>query len=332
MLIKVMIPIMFNLLQLIPLYLIICILPGIAALTVLTILALRFKNRGLIYYLISYSCFTVNTLVNLVLFYFGINISEEMSYGIFALLSFNIPFSILLHITLPLAANEITKPPGKRWIDLSLLIIAVIELIVFWTPLMMHYSRETQTIIFGPLFPFVAVIQVFFISYSVVIIIIRRSAILNLTIRRYILIMVAVIVAFLPVIGYDQFYLSGVKSIDTVPVALIFSPFFYFVLSLVTLFFGIRVMISFANLGNQNKSQFMSNNGESQGTILKNIAEQSGLSAREITIIPLMASGLGNKQIALELNISPKTVGNHIYNIYRKLNITSRFELLALLK
>jgi len=266
------------------------------------------------------------------MFYSGINISEEISYSIFALLSFNIPFSILMHIALPLSVNEVIKPPGKRWIDLSIMIIAVIQLTIYWTPLVMQYSRETQTIIFGPLFPFVSVIQVLFISYSVGIIIIRRRAIINLTIRRYILIMAAIIAAFLPVIGYDQFYLSGVKSIDTVPVAIIFSPFFYFVLSLVTLFFGIRVMISFSNQGNQKRSQFLSDNKVSQEIILQNLAERSGLSAREIVIIPLMTKGLGNKQIALELNISPKTVGNHIYNIYRKLNITSRYELLALLK
>ncbi len=318
--------------HLLPLYLIISILPGIAAITVLSVLVSRFKNRGLIYYLISYSCFTVNLLVNLVMFYSGINISEEISYSIFALLSFNIPFSILMHIALPLSVNEVTKPPGKRWIDLGIMIIAVIQLVIYWTPLIMQFSRETQTIIFGPLFPVVSIIQVLFICYSVGIIIIRRKTIKNLTIRRYILTLVVIIAVFLPVIFYDQFLLSGVKSIDTVPVAVIFSPFFYFVLSLITLIFGTRVLMTFPGRGNQKSVLFQGDNKASQDAVLQNLAKQSGLSVREITIIPLMASGLGNKQIALELNISPKTVGNHIYNIYKKLNITSRYELLALLK
>ncbi len=266
------------------------------------------------------------------MYYFGINISIELSYSVFALISFNIPFSILMHTALPLSVNEVTKPPGKRWIDLSIMIIAVIELIVYWTPLMMQYSRETQTIILGPLFPFVAVIQILFISYSIGIIIVRRRAIINLTIRRYILTMVVIVAVFLPIIVYDQFYFSGVQSIDTVPVPVIFSPFLYFVLSLATLFFGIRVMISFAGRGNQKSVLFPGGNKASLDAVLQNLAEQSGLSVREIDIIPLMARGLGNKQIATELNISPKTVGNHIYNIYRKLNITSRYELLVLLK
>jgi len=315
-----------------PLYVILCILPGIAALTILAILISRFKNRGLIFYFISYGSFTINNLVTFIMFYLGVNISEEISYGLFTLISFNIPFSILLHASLPLAVNEVTKPPGKRWIDISISSIAVIQLVVYWTPLIMYFSRETQTIIFGPLFPFVSVIQVLFISYSVVIIIIRRRAIKNLTIRRYILTIVGIIAVFLPVIVYDQFLFSGVKSIDTVPIAVIFSPLFYFVLSLATLFFGIRVMISFAGLGSQKNVLIAGGSEASMDAVLQNMAEQSGLSVREIDIIPLMASGLGNKQIANELNISPKTVGNHIYNIYRKLNITSRYELLALLK
>ena len=308
--------------HLLPLYLILCILPGIAALTVLSILVSRFKNRGLTYYLIAYSCFSIDMLVNFVMLYLGINISKELSSGIFALISFNIPFSVIMHTALPLAVNEVTRPPGKRWIDLSIILVASIELVVYWTPLIMSYSRETQTIFFGPLFPFRAVIQVLFIAYSIGMIIIRYKTIIDLTIRKYILTMAVIVAVFLPAIGYDQFYYSGVKSIDTVPIAVIISPFLYMILSLATLFFGIRVMLSFPGQGNQTTSQEI---------ILQDLAERSGLSVREITIIPLIARGLGNKQIALELNISPKTVGNHIYNIYRKLDITSRYELLALL-
>jgi DNA-binding CsgD family transcriptional regulator len=309
--------------QLIPLYLILSILPGIAALTVLGILVSRFKNRGLIYYFIAYGCFSINMLVNLVMFYFGINISKELSFGIFALLSFNIPVSVLMHTALPLAVNEIAKPPGKRWIDIIIISVAVIELIIYWTPLVMQFSRETQTIIFGPVFPFVSVKQVIFIAYSIGIIIIRRKTLTNLMLRRYILTMAAILAVFFPAIIYDEFLFSGFKIIDTVPIAVTLSPLLYIILSLVTLFFGIRVMTYFSNRGKPT---------DSQDAILKNLAERSGLSVSEITIIPLMAKGLGNKQIALELHISPKTVGNHIYNIYRKLDITNRYELLALLK
>ena len=322
----------WNMQHLLPLYLILSILPGIAALTVLSALVSRLKNRGLTYYFISYSCFTVSILINLLMFYFGINISEEMSSGIFALLLINIPFSVFTHMMLPLAVNEATKPPGKRLIDGIVILISVVELGLYCTPLLMEYSRESHTLIFGPIFPFIGIIQMISISYSIVIIIFLRKKITNTTARKYVLTLIIIIGVFLPAIGYDQFFFTGVKSINRVPVEMVLSPMFYVVLSLATLFFGIRIMKSTANPEYNTNSPVKEIQQPSLESRIHDLAKSAGLSDREITIIPLMYKGLGNKQIALELYISPKTVGNHIYNIYRKLNISSRYELLALLK
>jgi len=49
-----------------------------------------------------------------------------------------------------------------------------------------------------------------------------------------------------------------------------------------------------------------------------------GLTAREVEILKLMASGQANKMIAFNLKISEKTVRNHISHIYEKLNIYDR--------
>jgi DNA-binding NarL/FixJ family response regulator len=48
------------------------------------------------------------------------------------------------------------------------------------------------------------------------------------------------------------------------------------------------------------------------------------LSARELTVLRLMAEGKRNREIAKELIISERTVGNHITNIYNKLGIYDR--------
>ena len=50
------------------------------------------------------------------------------------------------------------------------------------------------------------------------------------------------------------------------------------------------------------------------------------LTAREMEVIQLMAQGLANKQIALELRISEHTVKFHLSSLYAKLNSTSRTE------
>jgi DNA-binding NarL/FixJ family response regulator len=49
-----------------------------------------------------------------------------------------------------------------------------------------------------------------------------------------------------------------------------------------------------------------------------------GLTAREIEILKLLALGQANKQIAYRLNISEKTVRNHVSNMYEKLHIYDR--------
>ena len=52
------------------------------------------------------------------------------------------------------------------------------------------------------------------------------------------------------------------------------------------------------------------------------------LTRREIEILPLLAEGLSNKEIAARLRIAPVTVKTHLQNIYKKLNTKNRIEAL----
>jgi HD-GYP domain-containing protein (c-di-GMP phosphodiesterase class II) len=50
----------------------------------------------------------------------------------------------------------------------------------------------------------------------------------------------------------------------------------------------------------------------------------AGLTQREIEVLRLLARGLSNKEMAQQLVISPKTVGNHVEHIYTKIEATNR--------
>lgn len=50
----------------------------------------------------------------------------------------------------------------------------------------------------------------------------------------------------------------------------------------------------------------------------------AGLTAREVEVLRLVASGLTNAQVAEHLVISPRTVNSHLYSIYNKLDVTTR--------
>lgn len=54
------------------------------------------------------------------------------------------------------------------------------------------------------------------------------------------------------------------------------------------------------------------------------------LSERESQVLALMANGAANKEIALQLNISERTVKAHVTNILNKLGVSSRTEAVSL--
>jgi HD-GYP domain-containing protein (c-di-GMP phosphodiesterase class II) len=58
--------------------------------------------------------------------------------------------------------------------------------------------------------------------------------------------------------------------------------------------------------------------------VTRRTVRPAGLTPREVEILRLLALGLLNKQIARRLEITPKTVGNHIQHIYSKIGVSSR--------
>lgn len=48
------------------------------------------------------------------------------------------------------------------------------------------------------------------------------------------------------------------------------------------------------------------------------------LTKREIEVLMLVASGMFNKEVAIELNISERTVKNHVSNIFKKIDVADR--------
>jgi DNA-binding NarL/FixJ family response regulator len=59
-------------------------------------------------------------------------------------------------------------------------------------------------------------------------------------------------------------------------------------------------------------------------TPIETVADPHGLTARELEVLRLIATGKSNREIASELVISEHTVARHVQNIFRKLGVPSR--------
>jgi len=64
----------------------------------------------------------------------------------------------------------------------------------------------------------------------------------------------------------------------------------------------------------------------------KVIMNMNKLSLREIDVVKLINTGLSNKEISAELNISKKTVKTHITHILRKLKMKDRLQIVIFCK
>ena len=60
---------------------------------------------------------------------------------------------------------------------------------------------------------------------------------------------------------------------------------------------------------------------------VEKLSHEALLSARELEIVELVVTGLSNHKIALQLEISKRTVDNHISNILKKTGAANRVEL-----
>ena len=63
--------------------------------------------------------------------------------------------------------------------------------------------------------------------------------------------------------------------------------------------------------------------------MLRNILIQKGLSKREAEVVEMVTKGLSNKEVANQLFVTEKTIKFHLTNIYKKMNLKSRAQLIV---
>mgnify|MGYP002640476061 CR=1 FL=1 len=72
--------------------------------------------------------------------------------------------------------------------------------------------------------------------------------------------------------------------------------------------------------------------GKRYENVLAEIVEKYSISKRELEILKLILDGNSNREIKTKLFISYHTVKNHVYNLFQKLGVKSRYELMHFLQ
>jgi len=57
-----------------------------------------------------------------------------------------------------------------------------------------------------------------------------------------------------------------------------------------------------------------------------------GLTRRQQQLVPLIAQGLTNKEIALQLNLSEQTVKNHVHRMLQKVGAEDRLSVVEMVR
>lgn len=307
--------------HIIPFYLFFCVAGGIAALVLLFLVYRKNPRKDLLYFSLFFIAMTGNIFIDLVLMYRSINITGNFSLGDYLLTLASVPFSFIMFSAFPMAVHRILEVPGEKWKNRILIMINFISYSFQYFPAGSSYDIQTGTLTLGSLYFVTGISQLIIIVYCVILLLTGFRRIKNKALRLLLMLSGLLTMVFIPGFIHDITYSMGKSYLDFFPVEMISFPMYYFLLAVMVVVFSGRYFMAITLLEKSVRPSV---------EFLSNFSQKHGLTEREIEVIPLIVEGMGNKQIASRLCISTKTVNNHIYNLYRKLDINSRFELLAM--
>ncbi len=311
--------------HLVMLLLILSFIPGIGAISLGTFLYVKDKKPILKYLIYADSFLLAFVLFDIINYYFVINLSvypELLITGvIIVLLAISLGFIYYLtQFTYKLCLRTFKRSRIKHYF--------IFFAAVMFINVILLYTLYINGIIEG----FVAVRLGFFMSnvfiaiggsYNAIVLFRHRekmNALLRTSINKVVII-ASITIPLSIIVNVIDFFVDFGYAIPL-------SPISFFLLNLVV----IQVFSnSFASEKSKKYNAMDLSDNINQKQWIKNCLSQYSITERELEIIELIDEGLSNQKIGEKLFISPNTVKNHIYRIYKKLSIKSRYELMSLL-
>lgn len=137
--------------------------------------------------------------------------------------------------------------------------------------------------------------------------------VVNKDLKQAIKSFILITIIFLPFLMIESYkpYIQLIKNIELLKMVSL--PSYFLTINIFNLIFVLKYF---------NAPPFISNN-----KLTDYFKQKYDITEKQSEIIELIIEGVTYKQISEKLFISPKTVDNHIQNIYKKLNINSKMQL-----
>ncbi len=291
------------------------VLTGIVSVTITSLVYVKTRNRLLSRYVLYVSNLTLFIFVYLfILMYLNLNVPEVTFYVLLSTVILALLSCFFLMYTIPKFTHSLVWEESPKRRDLYAGIFAGIAFVLMALSFRVNLSERTLSQERN-IWMYMSLVA-FYLSlvYSIVLkaVSLRR---LDGERRKIVKNIVLLDVLFIPGLVFDMYLYMRFQVFA-------FSPIFYCTFCI--LFTRYIVKQYFAKLA-------IVSSGLDEA-IIDGILGRAGVSSREKEVILLISKGLGNREIADKLFISLNTVKTHNRNIFEKLGVRSRFELLVKLQ
>ncbi len=280
---------------------------------ILTLVLLRVAGNCKNYYkpfFFFYMFFTLTIFISFLRFYFLVNISWtdvlliHGSYGVTVLLNYALIYCGMLTLHRLYIINRVR-------LERIIIVILGLGALLIISPLSMEYIPELDSIsqkngYFFSILPYLSLLlYILFLALT------KINIVKDKTDKIFVIIMGSFTVFGLidTIISITNIIKNPIKKLDISEETLLISTIPFLVISIYV------IIILLQGITSPKKNQTLDS------------LINKGYSPRESELIILVLDGLSNKDIAEKLCISIGTVKTHIHNIFKKSNVSNRFEL-----
>ncbi len=282
---------------------------GVAAISISLFINFSYRKKALVHFIgLNISLFLIQNAI-LINYYVG-QLSGDHRFLLIASAYMDILGTCLSGLFGVFLVNHLL---GKTVVPIKRNIFVSLSILQFASSFQNYFSDGSPAFSY-----FVKCLMIATIVYLISSVLLNYKYIASKELRRAIGIYSTITLAFLPFIFIEAIRKDVNWLSDLEVLKLLALPSFFLAINIFSIIFAVTYF---------NSPAFIENN-----KLTDYFKKKFNITEKESEVIELLVEGLTYKQIADKLFIANKTVDNHIQNIYKKLEVTSKIQLSNLIR